>query len=76
MIIANLIAYIVVLLGAFNWGLIGIFNWNLVGAIMGGALSVGAVIIYILVAISAIWLIISPFLSRGRLLLSPRVGKE
>ena len=72
MIIANLIAYIILLIGGLNWGLVGIFNWNLVGAIMGGPLAVGAVIIYILVFISAIWLIISPFITRGILKLSER----
>jgi uncharacterized membrane protein YuzA (DUF378 family) len=72
MIIANLVAYIIVLLGAVNWGLIGIFGWNLVGAIMGGALATGAMIIYILVFLAGIWLIISPFLTHGRLLLSPK----
>ncbi len=67
MIIANLIAYIIVLIGALNWGLIGIFSWNLVGAIMGGMMAVGSIIIYILVGISAIWLIIATILAHGRL---------
>lgn len=65
MIIANLIAYIIVLIGALNWGLIGIFSWNLVGAIMGGMMAVGSIIIYILVGVAAIWLIISAFIFRG-----------
>ncbi len=72
MIIANIIAYIIVLIGALNWGLIGIFGWNLVGAIFGGMLATGSMIIYILVFISAIWLIISTFLARGILLLCKR----
>ena len=33
MVIANLISYILVLLGAVNWGLYGIFDFNLVSAI-------------------------------------------
>ncbi len=72
MIIANLIAYIILLLGGLNWGLIGIFGWNLVGAIFGGMLATGSMIIYILVFLSTIWLIISPFISRGHLVLSQR----
>lgn len=57
MIIANIIAYVLLLIGGLNWGLIGIFGFNLVSAIFGtGAF---ATIIYILVGISAIWLIIS-----------------
>jgi len=72
MIIANLIAYIILLLGGINWGLIGIFGWNLVGAIFGGMLATGSMIVYILVFLSAVWLIISPFISRGHLVLSQR----
>ena len=71
MIIANLISFILVIVGALNWGLVGIFNWNLVEAIFGGY-NAGSIIVYILVAIAAIWLIISVFLTKGRLLLCRR----
>lgn len=75
MIIANLIAYILVLLGALNWGLIGIFGWNLVGAIFGGVMATGSMIIYIIVAIAAIWLIISPIISKGYLILCKKMDE-
>ena len=65
MIIANIIAFIVVVIGAINWGLIGIFNWNLVGAIFGAGQNLGSSIVYILVFISAIWLIIASILDKG-----------
>lgn len=68
MIIANLIAYILVIIGALNWGLIGIFNWNLVSAIFGGY-NAGSIIVYILVCIAGLWLIVSPFLSKGKVTL-------
>ena len=45
LIIINIISFIIVLIGAVNWGLIGIFDWNLVTAIFGG-FNVGARIIY------------------------------
>lgn len=64
--IANIIAYVLVLIGALNWGLFGFFNFNLV-AIFGGARSVFAVIVYTLIALSAIWLIISPCITDGKL---------
>ncbi len=67
MFIANIIAYILVLLGALNWGLVGIFNWNLVGAIFGGFRTAGAIVIYCIILVAALWLIISPFLTMGRL---------
>ena len=67
MVIANLISYILVLLGAVNWGLYGIFNFNLVSAIFMGPRSVGAIIIYSLITLAAIWLIISPIITNGAL---------
>ncbi|MBE7088812.1 MAG: DUF378 domain-containing protein [Clostridiales bacterium] len=63
MVIANIISYVLVLLGAVNWGLYGIFNFNLVGWIFQGPRTAIAVITYILIALAAIWLIISPIIS-------------
>lgn len=72
MVFVNLLSYIIVLVGALNWGLFGIFDFNLVGWIFGGARSVGSIIVYILVAIAAVWLIISPMITGRGLLLSGR----
>lgn len=66
MIIANLISLILVIIGAINWGLVGIFNWNLVEAVFGGY-NAGSIIVYILVCISALWLIISSFIGHGKI---------
>lgn len=77
MVIANLISYILVLLGALNWGLFGIFDFNLVSSIFGGARSIGAIIVYSLIALSAIWLIISPMITNGMLkLIGNREARE
>lgn len=65
MVIVNLIAYILVLTGALNWGLFGIFDFNLVATIFAGPRAAGAVIVYTLIALAAIWLIISPIVSGG-----------
>lgn len=40
MFIANLVSYILVLLGAVNWGLYGAFNFNLVSAVFMGDRSI------------------------------------
>ena len=69
MIIANILAYIIVLIGGLTWGLIGIFNFNLVEAIFGVYPSIATIVVYILVLISTLWLIVSPMLTRGRLYL-------
>jgi uncharacterized membrane protein YuzA (DUF378 family) len=50
------IALILVIVGGLNWGLIGIFSFDLVGAIFG-PMSVISRIVYILVGLSAIYLI-------------------
>ena len=46
-------AYVLVLIGALNWGLVGIFGFDLVAAIFGD-MTVFSRIIYSLVGISAI----------------------
>ncbi len=63
--IVNIIAYVLVIVGAVNWGLFGLFNFNLVASIFAGAQTMGSVIVYTLIAISALWLILSPFITGG-----------
>jgi uncharacterized membrane protein YuzA (DUF378 family) len=70
--VANIIAYILVIVGAVNWGLFGLFNFNLVSSIFSGARTVGSVIVYSLIALSALWLILSPFITNGVLWLKNR----
>ena len=65
MVIANIIAYVLVLLGALNWGLFGSFEFNLVSGIFGGPRSVGSSIVYSIITLAAFWLIISPFITIG-----------
>lgn len=68
--IANVIAYVLVIIGAINWGLFGIFGFNLVGFLFMGARSLGSITVYSLVALSAIWLIISPVITNGKLVMA------
>ena len=72
MLIANIIAYILVIVGALNWGLVGFFDFNLVSSIFSGARTVGSVIVYTLIALSALWLILSPIITNGVLWLKNR----
>ena len=76
MIIANILAYIILIIGGLNWGLIGIFRFNLVESIFGPLPSIGSTIIYILVLISAIWIIVSPILTHGKLYLFSENNRE
>ena len=70
--IANIIAYILVIVGAINWGLFGLFNVNLVSTVFSGARAVGSVIVYSVIALAALWLILSPFITGGVLWLKNR----
>ena len=63
--VANMIAYILVLLGAINWGLFGLFNFNLVSTVFAGARTAGSVIVYTFIALAALWLILSPIITHG-----------
>ena len=63
MIFANVISYILVIVGALTWGLYGIFNFNLVSWIFQGPRSVGSIIVYVLITLAAVWLIISPMIT-------------
>lgn len=63
--IVNIIAYVLVIVGAVNWGLFGLFDFNLVSSVFSGARTMGSVIVYTLIAIAALWLILSPFITGG-----------
>ena len=52
--VLDIIALILVIIGAINWGLIGFFNFNLVSAIFGD-MTIISRIIYALVGISGLW---------------------
>ncbi len=54
------IALWLVIIGGLNWGLVGAFDFNLVSLIFGD-MSILARIVYILVGLSAIWLIYEQF---------------
>ena len=72
MVIANIIAFVLVIVGSLNWGLVGIFDWNLVSAIFGEGRTIGSIIVYILVLLAAIWLLISLAMERGKLHFAPK----
>jgi len=64
---ADWIAYILVIIGALNWGLVGIasftqinYEWDLV-ALMFSQMPAVAAIIYILVGLAGIWILIRLF---------------
>ena len=54
---ADIIALVLVIIGAINWGCIGIFQFDLVAAIFGGMGTVWSRIIYTLVGLAGVWCI-------------------
>ena len=76
MVVANIISYVLVIIGALNWGLFGIFDFNLVGWIFQGPRTAGSIIVYVLITLAAVWLIISPIISGHGLRLGSRMKKE
>lgn len=56
----NVLALVLMVIGALNWGLVGIFRFDLVAAIFGTATVVSR-IIYALVGIAGLWGIVMLF---------------
>ena len=56
----KIMSYILVIIGALNWGLVGLFNIDLV-ALIFGEMTILARIVYILVGISAIISLITSY---------------
>lgn len=52
------IAFVLVIIGALNWGLVGFFDFDLVAAIFGDMTTVSR-IVYTLVGLSAILLLVT-----------------
>lgn len=53
----DVLALILVIIGALNWGSIGLFGFDIVGALFGGQLSVISRIIFTIVALGGLWAI-------------------
>lgn len=60
MYILEKIALWLTIIGGLNWGLVGLLDFNLVSSIFG-ELGIWARIIYILIGLSALYLIIAQF---------------
>jgi uncharacterized protein len=49
------IALTLLIVGGLNWGSIGIFGFDMVGWLFGGQLTAGSRVVFILVAVCALW---------------------
>lgn len=51
------IALLLAIIGGLNWGLVGLFKFDLVAWLFGGQTALLSRVVYILVALSALWCI-------------------
>ena len=51
----NMIALILVIVGAINWGSIGLFGVDIVASLFGGQMSVISRVIFTLVGLAGLW---------------------
>jgi hypothetical protein len=61
------IALLLLIIGGVNWGLVGIFSFDLVAWLFGGSGALLSRVIYIIIAISAVWCISLLFRERNEL---------
>lgn len=66
MAIVDRIALILLIIGGLNWGLVGIFSFDLVAWLFGGTGAILSRVVYILVALSAVWCISLLFKENNR----------
>ena len=58
------VAWVLVVVGAINWGLVGVFKWDLVAAILGEA-TIWSRIIYDLVGVSGLYMLVRGLAGNG-----------
>ena len=49
------LALVLAIIGGINWGLVGLFGFDLVAWLFGGQTAVFSRIVYVVVALSALW---------------------
>ncbi len=54
----HMVAFLLVVVGALNWGLVGLFNYNLVSALLGTWPGVEK-LVYVLVGLSAVYVLVT-----------------
>ncbi len=55
----DIVAIVLTIIGAINWGLVGLFRFDVIAAIFGGAGSVISRIIYVIVGIAGVYVAVT-----------------
>lgn len=61
----EMLTWVLVIVGALNWGLVGFFDYNLVDELLGAG-SMGAKVVYDLVGLSALYMIFTMVMKSGK----------
>ena len=59
------LALILVIIGGANWGLVGLFQFDLVAWLFSGSASLLSRVIYVVIALAAVWCITLLFRTTG-----------
>ena len=62
--VLNLLALVLVVVGALNWGLVGLAQFDLVAALFGGQSAVASRIVYALVGLAGVVLAVTQVADR------------
>ena len=54
----HMVAFLLVIVGAINWGLVGLFNFNLVMVLLG-SMPMLEKAVYVLVGVSAVYIMVN-----------------
>lgn len=57
MMIIDKIALLLLIVGGVNWGSVGLFDFDIVAWIFGSSTAIGARIVYVVIALCALWCI-------------------
>lgn len=72
----SIITFIIVIFGSINWLAIGFFQYDLVAGLFGYQGSIFSRIVYIIVGLSAIYLVYSVIKNKGRISVKKLIKKE
>ena len=57
MMVIDKIALLLLIVGGINWGSVGLFDFDIVAWIFGSSTAIGARIVYVIIALCALWCI-------------------
>lgn len=61
----EMLTWVLVVVGGLNWGLVGFFDYNLVDGLLGVD-STGAMVVYDLVGVSALYMVFTMVMKSGK----------